>query len=100
VNVVGIDGEGARGRVVDEIVGVVAEEDTRRLGIVGVRERRIEEVEECGGEENRLGFWGSIARGKKYTAALWRLARVYQEFEKRTSEGNIGDKRTRGGHKC
>jgi len=43
VNVVGIEGEGARGRVVDEVVGVVAEEDTRRFGIVGVRERRIGE---------------------------------------------------------
>lgn len=57
MNVVGIEEEGARGRVVDEVVGVVVEEDTRRFGIVGVRERRIgegdgEEVEECGGEED------------------------------------------------
>jgi hypothetical protein len=43
VNVVGIEEEGARGRVVDEVVGVVVEEDTRRFGIVGVRERRIVE---------------------------------------------------------
>jgi hypothetical protein len=34
VNVVGIEGEGVRGRVVDEVGGPVAEEDTRRFGIV------------------------------------------------------------------
>jgi hypothetical protein len=43
VNVVGIEGEGAKGRVVDEAVGVVVEEDTRRFGIVGVREWRVGE---------------------------------------------------------
>jgi hypothetical protein len=43
VNVVGIEGEGARGRVVDEVVGVVVEEDTRRFGIVGAREWKIGE---------------------------------------------------------
>ena len=43
MNVVGIEGEGARGRIVDEVVGVVMEEDTRRFGIVGVREWRIRE---------------------------------------------------------
>jgi hypothetical protein len=41
--VVGTEGEGARGRAVDEAVGVVVEEDTRRFGIVGVRKWRIGE---------------------------------------------------------
>ena len=40
---VGIEGEGARGRVVDEVVWLAVEEDTRRFGIVGVRELRIGE---------------------------------------------------------
>ena len=45
MNVVGIEGEGEGGRgwVVDEVVGVVVEENTSRFGIVGVRERRIGE---------------------------------------------------------
>jgi hypothetical protein len=43
VNVVGIEGEGARGRVVDKVVGVAVEEDTRRFGIMGVREWKIGE---------------------------------------------------------
>jgi hypothetical protein len=53
VNVVGIEGEGAKGRVVDEAVGVVVEEDTRRFGIVGVREWRIGE----GDREGVKGRW-------------------------------------------
>jgi len=43
VNVVGIEGEGARGRVVDKVVAMAVEEDTRRFGIMGVREWRIGE---------------------------------------------------------
>jgi hypothetical protein len=84
VNVVGIEGEGARGWVVDVVVGVAAEEDTRRFGIVGVREGRIgegdgEEVEECGGEEDG---WDYVSEGrlppggKDYAVALSRLARM------------------------
>jgi hypothetical protein len=48
------------------VVGVAAEEDTRRFGIVGVREGRIgegdgEEVEECGGEEDG---WDYVSEGR------------------------------------
>ena len=57
MNVVGIEGEGARGRVVDKVVGVVVEEDTRRFGIVVAREWKIGEGDGrkrrgCGGGED------------------------------------------------
>ena len=40
MNVVGSEEEGARGRVVDKVVGVAVEEDTRRFGIMGVEDWR------------------------------------------------------------
>ena len=80
MNVVGIEGERARGGVVDEVVGVAAEEDTRRFGIVGVRERRI------GESDGRMGR-SAVARrmvgirllrvsSPGYTVTLWRLGRM------------------------